>query len=219
MIIGLPVMALLLKITPLPQVEGLENLGFIGSIKEVLGAVWKAILLLWIIMVLRSFVGQSFSTFMPVLYSKEGYSLVAIGAMLSVFTVAGAISGLLAGHLSDRVGYKLIFFTAFSLTTPSLYLWLYLPGNWIFLGACLAGFFIMAAMPLVVVMAQKLAPRGKSMVSSLMMGLAFGTGGMLTPLTGKLADIFSIRVVLGLLAVIPLLTVGLISLLPEKKLK
>jgi FSR family fosmidomycin resistance protein-like MFS transporter len=49
-----------------------------------------------------------------------------------------------------------------------------------------------------------------------MMGLSFGTGGMMAPLTGKLADIFSIRPVLSFLAIIPLLTIGLISLLPEK---
>jgi FSR family fosmidomycin resistance protein-like MFS transporter len=49
-----------------------------------------------------------------------------------------------------------------------------------------------------------------------MMGLSFGTGGMMAPLTGKLADIFSIRPVLSFLAIIPLLTIGLIALLPEK---
>jgi FSR family fosmidomycin resistance protein-like MFS transporter len=73
----------------------------------------------------------------------------------------------------------------------------------------------MATLPLGAAMAQELAPRGKSMVSSLMMGLAFGTGGMMVPLTGKLADIFSIRPVLSFLAIIPLLTISLISLFPE----
>jgi FSR family fosmidomycin resistance protein-like MFS transporter len=52
-----------------------------------------------------------------------------------------------------------------------------------------------------------------------MMGLAFGTGGMMTPLAGKLADAFSIRPVLTFLALIPLLTTGLITLLPERTLK
>jgi len=219
MIIGLAVMALLFWIMPLPGGEKLENLGFIGSIKEVIGAVWKSIVIIWVVMVLRSFVGQSFITFLPVLYAKEGYSLVSIGAMVSLFTLAGAISGLLAGHLSDRIGYKPIFSAAHGLATPSLYLLLFLPGNWVYFSAFLAGFFVLATMPLGVAMAQELAPRGRSMVSSLMMGLAFGTGGMMTPLTGKLADIFSIRDVLAFLALIPFLTIGLIALLPEKKMK
>jgi len=219
MIFGLAVMALLFRIIPLPAGETLENLGFIRSVEEALGTVWKSIMLIWVVMVLRAFVAQSFLIFVPVLYSNEGYSLVSIGAMVSLFTVGGAISGLLAGHLSDRIGYKPIFYFAHSLTTPSLYLLLYLPGNWIYFTVFLAGFFAMATLPLGVTMAQELAPKGRSMVSSLMMGLAFGLGGMMTTLTGKLADTLSIQGVLGFLAIIPFLTTGLISQLPEKQSK
>jgi len=219
MIFGLAVMILLFRIVPSPQGEGLRDLGFLRSIKEVLGDVWKSIILLWVVMVLRAFVGVSFRSFIPVLYAQEGYSLIAVGAIVSIFTVAGALSGLLAGHLSDKIGYKPIFYYAHGLATPSLFLLLFLPGNWVYVSAFLAGTFSMATMPLGVAMAQEMAPRGKSMVSSLMMGFAFGFGGMLAPLTGKLADIFSIREVLYLLAIIPLLTVILIYLLPEKKLK
>ncbi|MDP6180165.1 MAG: hypothetical protein QGG48_09765, partial [Desulfatiglandales bacterium] len=58
-----------------------------------------------------------------------------------------------------------------------------------------------------------------SMVSSLMMGLALGTGGMMSPLAGKLADIFSIKEVLIFMTLIPLLTMPLIFMLPERKRK
>ena len=110
MIIGLVLMIFIFKVLPVPGVKDLNNLGFIGSIKDTLGSVWKSIVLLWIVMVLRAFASQSFMTFIPVLYAKEGYSLVSIGGMVSLFTVGGAISGLIAGHLSDRIGYKPIFF-------------------------------------------------------------------------------------------------------------
>ena len=219
MVFGLAVMVLLFKIVPTPQGEGLKHLGFARSIKEVLGAVWKPIMLMWAVMILRAFVAQSFLIFVPVLFAQEGYSLVSIGTVVSLFTVAGALSGLLAGHLSDRIGYKPVFYLAFGLTTPTFYLLLYLPGNWVYVSASLAGFFAMATLPLGIAMAQELAPRGRSMVSSLMMGFSFGLGGMMTLLTGKLADIFSIRAVLAPLAIIPLLSIGLISLLPEVRVK
>jgi FSR family fosmidomycin resistance protein-like MFS transporter len=219
MIFGVGLAAVLLKIVPVPLGEGLGNLGFISSLKESLGTVWKPIMLIWAVMVLRAFAGQSFLTFIPVLYAREGYSLVSIGAIVSLFTVGGAVSGLLAGHLSDRIGYKPIFYVTHSLATPSLYLLLSLPGEWIYPCAFLSGFLVLATLPLGVVMAQELAPKGRSMVASLMMGLAFGTGGMMAPLTGKLADIFSIRPVLSLVALVPLLTTGLISFLPGKVLK
>jgi FSR family fosmidomycin resistance protein-like MFS transporter len=65
-------------------------------------------------------------------------------------------------------------------------------------------------------MAQELAPRGRSMVSSLMMGLAFGTGGLMAPLTGMAADFFSIRSVLYVLTILPLITVALIALVHDR---
>jgi FSR family fosmidomycin resistance protein-like MFS transporter len=154
-----------------------------------------------------------------VLYAGEGYSITSVGAIVALFTVGGAISGLLAGYLSDRIGYKPVFFASHSLATISLCLLLLLGGNWVYFGSFLAGFFVLATLPLGVSMAQELAPKGKSMVSSLMMGLAFGTGGMMTPITGTLSDAFSIRPVLIFLAVIPLLTTGLIAFLPGKKSK
>ncbi len=216
MVIGLAVMAFLFMTVPNPGREGFVTLGFIGSIKEVLGGVWKSIVLIWLVMVLRAFVGQSFLTFVPILYAKENYSLVSIGTIVSLFTVGGAISGLLAGHLSDRIGYKPIFFVSYILSALCLYLLLIVPGDWVYLSAFFAGFMVLASLPLGVAMAQELAPGGRSMVSSFMMGLAFGAGGMMTPLTGRLADIFSIRSALACVAIVPLLATGFIALFPGK---
>ncbi|RPJ16179.1 MAG: MFS transporter [Desulfobacteraceae bacterium] len=215
--LGLAVMYYLYKTVPMPVGEGLGNLGLIGSIKEVFGSVWKSIALIWLVMVLRAFVSQSFLTFFPVLYSREGHSLVSVGLLVAIFTVAGSISGLFAGHMADRMGFKPVFYITHFLTPPCMLLLLYLPGNWVYLGSMLAGFFVLATLPLGVTMAQKLAPGGKSMASSLMMGLAWGTGGVLTPVTGKLCDIFTIKPVLSFIAFIPFLTLLLIRLIPEEK--
>ena len=213
-VIGLAVMVYLFKTIPLPAVEGLQEYGLWGSIREVFGAVWKPVLLIWMVMVLRAFVAQSFQTFMPVLFSKEGYSLISIGWLVSLFTVAGAISGMAAGHMADRIGYKPVFVAAHALTIPCMLLLLNVRGSWVFPASFLTGFFIMATLPLGVALVQKLAPRGTSMASSLMTGLAFGVGGLMTPLTGLLSDLYSIRSVLGILVVIPLVTIILIWFLP-----
>ena len=210
MILGLAGMVYLYRTVPVPLGEGMQEHGLLRSVKEVFGPVWKPIFFIWLIMSLRAYVSQSLLTFLPVLYAQQGYSLVSIGTVISLFTVAGAISGLLAGHLSDKIGFKPVFLCAHILTTPSMYLLLYLPGHWIYPGVFLTGFFVLATLPLGVALAQKLAPQGKSMASSLMMGLAYGTGGLMTPLTGKLADVFSIQPVLGILALIPLFSLALI---------
>ena len=216
---GLAVMVLLFRIVPAPPGEGLRSEGFVQAVREALGAMWKAVLLIWVVMVLRSFVSQSFMAFVPVLYAREGYPLVSIGLIISLFTVSGALSGLIAGHLSDRIGYKPIFYVAFTLSPPCLLLMLFASGVWSYVGAGLAGFFLHASLPLGLVMAQKLAPRGKSMVSSLMMGLSMGLGGMMTPLVGSLAEVFSIRAALSGLALLSLATIGLVRFFPEERLR
>ena len=214
--LGAAVTVYLLGVLPPPRGEGLRELGFLGSMRDAFGGVWRPILALWFIMVLRSYTGQSFFTFLPVLFVGEGHSLVSVGAMVSLFTVGGAISGILAGHLSDGIGFRKIFYVTHGLATPAFLLMLHAGSGWVHATAFLSGFLVLATLPLGVLMAQEMAPRGKSMVSSLMMGLAFGTGGMLAPLTGKLGDLFGVRPVLAVVGLVPLLTTALVPMLPER---
>lgn len=205
-----------LKYLPKPVSENLSHLGFLGSIRETLGKVYKPIILIWVVMVLRSVTGQTFLTFMPIYLADRGHSLVSVGFIVSLFVVAGAISGLLAGYLADRTGFKSIFFVSHACMAPALLLYLYLPGVFVYAGAFLAGFAVLASLPLGVVMAQKLAPKSRSMVSSLMMGFAYGMGGMFSPIMGRLGDVYGLHNVLFCSAFIPILTLALIAKFPSK---
>lgn len=215
MVMGLAVMVYLCRVVPVPRGENMASSGFIGTLKRQFGKVWKSIFLIWLVMVLRSVVGQSFMTFMPVLLVSRGYSLVSGGFMITLFTLAGTVSGLLAGYLADRAGAKPIFLIAHLLMAPALMAMLALPGPWIFGGVFVAGFFTLATLPLGVTLAQELAPGGRSMVSSLMMGLAYGLGGALSPVVGRLADLYSIETVLWTVALIPIGTLPLIIMFPK----
>jgi len=217
MAIGLAVLIYLWFVIPVPESEGLASRGFIGTLKKQFGAVWKSIFLIWAVMVLRAVVGQSFMTFMPVLLVSRGYSLVSGGVMITVFTLAGTVSGLVAGYSADRAGARPVFLATHLLMTPALLAMLSLPGMWIYGGVWVAGFFVLATLPLGVVLAQELAPGGRSMVSSLMMGLAYGLGGAVAPLIGKLADIYSVAGVLWGVAFLPVLTIPLILMFPKQK--
>jgi FSR family fosmidomycin resistance protein-like MFS transporter len=217
MAFGLLVAWYLYWVVPVPQSEGLRRLGFLGSLKDSLGSVWKTILCIWVVMVLRSIVGQSFLTFMPVLFVEKGFSVLSAGGIFSLFTMAGTISGLIAGHVSDRIGFKPVFIFTHTLMVPVLLMFLSLPGNWAYVGSAIAGGIVLATMPLGVAMAQTLAPKGRSMVASLMMGFAFGLGGAIAPVVGKLADLYSINSVLMGVSLLPLLTLPLIFSFPRVK--
>jgi FSR family fosmidomycin resistance protein-like MFS transporter len=217
MIGGLLVLAYLLTVVPKPQSEGLRRAGFFRTLKESLGSAWKAVALIWLVMFLRAVVGQSFLTFMPVLYVQEGLSVVSAGGIYALFLVSGTVSGLLAGHISDRIGFKPVFLFSFLFMAPALWLLMQVSGGWVYFGAALAGGFVLAPLPLGVTMAQTLAPKGRSMVASLMMGFAYGLGGIITPVVGKLADTFAIRPVLTVIACIPLFALPIIGLFPKTR--
>jgi FSR family fosmidomycin resistance protein-like MFS transporter len=145
----------------------------------------------------------------------EGHPLPSVGLIVAFFIIAGTLSGLLAGYMADRTGFKKIFFISYLFMAPALMLYLYLPGPWVFAGAFVAGFFVLAPLPLGVVMAQKLVPQSRAMVSSLMMGLAYGLGGAVSPLVGGLADVYGIEPVLFALSFIPLICLGVIARFPR----
>ncbi|MEN8245365.1 MAG: MFS transporter [Thermodesulfobacteriota bacterium] len=215
MLIGILPWMYLYSVLPVPVSEGMRYSGFIGSLKETLGAVWKPLTLIWMVMVMRAAIAQSYMTFMTVLLADRGYSLISIGAITSIFIVAGTFSGLLAGFLSDRIDFKKIFYVAHVMMAPALLVFLHVQGVWVYAAAALGGFFALATLPIGVVMAQELAPKGRSMVASLMMGFAYGLGGAFSPLVGKFADMTSIEATLFVLAFMPLITVAVIWFFPR----
>jgi len=204
-----------IKYLPIPVSDNLSHLGFVGSMKETFGKVYKSIFLIWLVMVLRAVTGQTFMTFMPIYLTDKGHNLISVGLIYSLFVLAGTFSGLLAGYLADRTDFKKIFFISHALMPPALLLYLYLPAPFVYIGSFLAGFTVLASLPLGVVMAQKLAPKSKSMVSSLMMGFAFGLGGAISPFTGKLADIYGLETVLFYSTFIPIVTLIFILKFPK----
>ena len=212
---GVLVFVILFIMIPAADGDGHPLSDFLGTLKESLGDVWKPVLLIWSISFSRAFVEQSLLTFIPVLTAAEGHSLVSVGGIVSLFTVGGSLSALICGHLVDRIGFKPVYFFSFALASPSLLLFVNAGGGSIYPLALLAGFFLLATLFPAVALAQKVVPRGRSLVSSIIMGLAMGLAGLMMPLTGKIADIFGIRTVLICIAFIPLAALLLVRKLPE----
>jgi len=212
---GVLVFAVLFIMIPASNGSGHAQKDFFGSLKESIGKVWKPIVLIWSIACSRAFVEQALLTFIPVLTAAEGHSLVSVGSILSLFTVGGSVSALVCGHLVDRIGFKPIYYFSFALSSPSLLLFIQAAGWQLYPLAFMSGFLLLATLFPAVALAQKVVPEGRSLVSSIGMGLALGIAGLFMPLTGRGADAFDIRTVLNFVAFIPLAAVFLIRYLPE----
>ncbi len=83
------------------------------------------------------------------------------------------------------------------------------------LALAIGGFFLQSTLPVNVVFGQAIAPVSAATVSSLMMGFAWGTGGMTVPLTGFVADRIGIEHTLIALSLVPLVAAACALPLPK----
>jgi FSR family fosmidomycin resistance protein-like MFS transporter len=78
------------------------------------------------------------------------------------------------------------------------------------------GFLLQSTLPVNVTFAQLLAPISAATVSSLMMGFAWGTGGLTVPLVGMMADRIGIERALAVMSAMPLVAALLAVSLPSR---
>ena len=113
--------------------------------------------------------------------------------MLTLFLLAGGIAGFVGGVLADRFGGKVIIALSMIGSFPMLLGFLWTDGLLSALLCAAGGAFLLFTTPVNVVMAQRLAPEGASTVSALMMGFAWGIGGLFVPVTGLMSDLFGLQ--------------------------
>jgi len=175
------------------------------------------LVLLWFVIFLRSLTAIAFLNFLAVLITERGASVFLGGAGISVFLLTGAVGGFLAGSLASRIGPKWIILSGVSLATPFFLLFLHGPTILSFVFLAAAGLAVFSSVPVGVVAAQELLPGRTGLVSGLVMGLAWGVGGLaLTPI-GWFADRFGLVPVMTGVAFLPLIAGGLVLFYREEK--
>jgi len=170
-----------------------------------LRAVWKPLTVLYFLVLIRSIVQITFTQFLPLyLRSQRHYSIWAASVTLSLYLAGGAIGGLAGGNLADRFGGRLVILISMIGSVPFLALFVFGRGAWSQTGLFIGGLILLFTMPVNIVIAQELAPTQAGTVSALMMGFAFGLAGLVfIPLTGWVADIWSIQLAFAGLITFP----------------
>ena len=173
------------------------------------------LVLLWFVIVLSSTCSTAFSTFLAVLVTERGGSAFLGGVAISVYLLTGALAGFLAGNLSDRLGRKRVILGTLVLATPFYLLFLYGPVSAAIAFIAAAGVFGLSAVPVGVVAAQECLPGRTGLVSGLVMGLAWGVGGLALAPIGWLADRFGLIAVMTIVTFLPLAAAGLMAVYRE----
>ena len=174
----------------------------------------KPLGLLYMIVVLRTMTAIAFSTFVPVMLTRRGMSVASAGATVAFYLFASGVGGFFGGAAADRWGPKRVIALSLVAATPFLIAAPYLHGTAFAVTLAMGGLFLQSTLPVNVMFGQAIAPVSAATVSSLMMGFAWGTGGLSVPLVGLVADRIGIEPTLVGLAFVPLLAAALTAPLP-----
>lgn len=170
--------------------------------------------LLTLVVILRSAATVSLNTFIPLYYiDVVGESETTASRMLSLLLVSGAIGTLLGGPISDRVGRLRVLAITLALMIPALLIFLNSQGVVAATALSLSGLFLVSSFAVTVVMAQDLWPENVSLASGMMVGFAFGVGGLVVPLIGLIAEHWGLLTALQVIVVFPVSAVVLTILL------
>lgn len=172
--------------------------------------------LLYLIVVLRTMTAIAFSTFLPVMLVRRGFGVGEAGAIVAGYLFASGVGGFFGGPAADRWGPRVVIAWSLVLSVPFLFTVTTLHGFPFVLVLMLGGFFLQSTLPVNVMFGQAIAPVSAATVSSLMMGFAWGTGGMTVPLTGFVADRLGIESTLMALSLVPLVAAALALPLPKQ---
>jgi MFS transporter, FSR family, fosmidomycin resistance protein len=176
----------------------------------------KPLTLLWSAVVIRTVVAIGFSTFLPVLLVSRGMSVSEAGFAAGAYLVAGSLGGLAGGPFADRFGPRRVIAVTLFLAVPLLCAALLLPGPLGLAVLVVGGFFLGSTLPVNITYAHAIAPVAAGTVSSLMLGVAWGVGGLAVPLVGFAGDHVGLQPALLVVALLPALGALLTLQLPER---
>ncbi len=185
------------------------------SLVEAFQGAQRPMALLFAITVIRECTRLAVATFLPIVLAMQGRSLLAGGIILSLFSLAGALGGMVGGVLSDTWGRKSVIAVSGLLCVPLLYGVFHTDGLLALVCLTLAAGTLSGANSVIIALAQELVPTRAGTASSVVMGLGWGVAGILLIGFGSLAEVIGVPRALDIAITLPLLAFGLSLWLPH----
>jgi FSR family fosmidomycin resistance protein-like MFS transporter len=200
----------------MPAIDRLQESRDAGGL-QALRPYARPLTLLYFIIVLRTLTTSSFSTFVPVMLTQRGLSLAQAGTAVSMYLFATGLGGFFGGPAADRFGPRRVIILSLIAAVPFLAVAPLLSGVPFVITLAIGGFLLQSTLPVNVTFGQTLAPISAATVSSLMMGFAWGVGGLVVPFVGMLADHIGIVHTLMVMSAVPLVAAALALPLPSAR--
>lgn len=171
---------------------------------------------LWGISFIRDLVFQGTRFFLPLKVAAQGGTLDEIGATVFLITLGGSLAMIPMERVARRASFRKILPVSMILGSLLLILATLSDGGLSSALYVLGVSFVYATLPLTVVMAQTLLPHSRSMASSIVTGLAWGTANAALYPLGMVADAMGIGATMTIVALFPLVA-PLFLLMPASR--
>ena len=186
------------------------------SLRSEFPKLWRFFLPILFIVISRSFLTGSLTTFLPTFLSNEGATLFLAGISLSILEGAGVLGALSSGTISDRVGRKPTLMVAFSLSALFMFLYLQAEGWLVIPFLLLLGFTSLSPQPVLLALVQDELPNNRAFANGIFLMMSFLVRSGVLVLLGAAGDAWGLRFVFYGSGFFALLAIPAILTLPGK---
>ncbi len=166
------------------------------------------------VLVARSFMSASLTTYLPIFLVDEGVGLWLAGAALTILEAAAVVGAMVGGSISDRVGRKVILLISM-VATPILALAFLRTSGWIQVLLLPAlGFFALSPTPVIMAWVQESYLENRALANGVYMAMSFLIRAVVIVILGRVGDLVGLRQGFMYSAIIMMLGVPLVFLLP-----
>lgn len=183
---------------------------------------WRSFNILFIVIAARSIIFSVLNTFIPIYWITQlGQNTASGNFALSAFFICGVIVTLIGGTLADRIGFVKVIRYCYILLVPIMLAFTLSNEYWLSMLLLLPlSFGVFSQYSPIVILGQQYLAKNIGFASGITLGLGITLGGIVTPLIGKLADIYDLQtawLTLNPICWLALLATFLITDLPRFK--
>lgn len=185
---------------------------------------WHSFNILFIVIAARSIIFSVLNTFIPIYWITQlGQNTASGNFALSAFFICGVIVTLIGGTLADRIGFVKVIRYCYILLVPIMLAFTLSNEYWLSMLLLLPlSFGVFSQYSPIVILGQQYLAKNIGFASGITLGLGITLGGIVTPLIGKLADIYDLQtawLTLNPICWLALLATFLITDIPRFKRK
>jgi FSR family fosmidomycin resistance protein-like MFS transporter len=196
-----------------PKINAREVLSYLYSKKTIL-------LPIILIVIIRSFILMSMSTYFPFEWEDNlGYSVLTVGIVMAIFSLTAGISSIIGGALAEKYGEKRMLILSFILPFPLLLLALYFMkdhGILSFTLYIIGGALLESTIAVNIVLAQRVVSQYMGIISGITGGFCWGIAGFLMFPLGLAISKFGMYPVVGGVMFLALVAIILVFLIPRE---